>query len=155
MVDGSALTSTSRVSSAMVIFLFSLGRFRGGFESIEAPGPVLVEEGAKSCHFIDVGAVEAARTGAAFTYQIRLSQYSQMLGDRRTRDVVEVLRNVSGGQFRRPDQSKYLSTLRIGDGFQGNVHRTSVSERLRKMQLNYGRIFYATQSGEASLDSRA
>ena len=67
----------------MVIFLFSLGRFRGGFESIEAPGPVLVEEGAKSCHFIDVGAVEAARTGAAFTHQIRLSQYSQMLGDRR------------------------------------------------------------------------
>src|ERR1039458_3097415 len=141
IVDGSAFPRSSRVNSAMSVFLFLLGRFRGGFESIESTGPVLVEERAQTSHLFDVGAIEPTIAGASFTHEIRLSQHAQMLGDRRTRDVVKVRSDVGGGHFARPDKAQNLATLGIGDCFERGVHGSSVSECLRKKQLKLERIF--------------
>jgi hypothetical protein len=72
----------------------------GGFsKSLKSPGPVLIQEGSYSRHFVAIGPIEATGPITALDHQLCLSKDPQVLRDGRSRDLFEVRRNVGSRQF--------------------------------------------------------
>jgi hypothetical protein len=66
----------------MIVSFRSLGRFGQVLQTLQAPGPVLVEEPSKSVHLGVVGSVEAAGAVSPLDDQLGLTKHTEVLGDR-------------------------------------------------------------------------
>jgi hypothetical protein len=76
--------------SSVLLVVFG-GRGLGGlFESLESPGPVLIQESSYSCHLVAIGSIEATGPITTFDHQFCLTKDPEVLRDRRTGDLVEV-----------------------------------------------------------------
>jgi hypothetical protein len=93
-------------------------------QGLEPLVPELLEEVAQITEALRAGPVEPAGTVAAFAQERRLAQHTQVLRDRRPRDVGEVRGDCSGRKLVVAHEPKDLAPAWLGDGLEGILHFT-------------------------------
>src|SRR3954447_7476055 len=138
-VSGLAAIEISRSTETVLVALFialSLLSFRLAFERLQPLGPELVEERLQLPEPFRARSVETPRAVASLAHEPRLLQHAQMLRDRGPRQL-EVRRDLSCRELAVAHERQDPPPVRLGDRSQRRLHEDSVSDALRKPQLNY------------------
>src|SRR5262245_36694596 len=110
----STFTCSTGTCSAVAFMLSLLLSFRLLLERLQARVPEPVEERLQLGEPLGARAVQAPRAVASLAHEPRLLQHSEVLGDRRSRQL-EVRRDLAGGKLRRRDEAQDRAAVRRGD----------------------------------------
>src|SRR5262245_34490701 len=124
-VSGLASIRSSRVTasrSVVLSTLLPLLSFRFALERLEPLVPEALEERLHVGETLGPDAVEAARSVSSFVHEPGLLEHGQVLRDRRPRHL-EVRGDLAGRQLLVPHELQDPASVRLGEGFQGGLHR--------------------------------